>query len=85
MDAALYLVEVGHYAAWLAMVVAGIQALAPIAARLLRSASVSIVEDQLLDKPTGGRPVNFHQDYSYWPFSRATRMCTGWLALVAAK
>ena len=44
--------------------------------------SVSIVEDQMLDKPTGGRPVNFHQDYTYWPFSRATQMCTAWLALV---
>lgn len=56
--------------------------LGEIAARLLRAESVSIVEDQLLDKPPGGRPVNFHQDYSYWPFSRATQMCTAWLALV---
>ncbi|ACY13926.1 phytanoyl-CoA dioxygenase family protein [Haliangium ochraceum] len=56
--------------------------LGEIAARLLRSESVSIVEDQLLDKPPGGRPVNYHQDYSYWPFSRATQMCTAWLALV---
>ena len=56
--------------------------LGEIAARLLGTPSVSIVEDQLLDKPTGARPVNFHQDYAYWPFSRATQMCTAWLALV---
>lgn len=56
--------------------------LGEIAARLLGTPSVSIVEDQMLDKPTGGRPVNFHQDYPYWPFSRATQMCTAWLALV---
>ena len=43
MDAALYLVEVGHYAAWLALVVAGIQALAPIAARLLRQPALASI------------------------------------------
>ena len=51
------------------------------AARLLRTPSVSIVEDQLLAKPGGGAPVNLHQDYSYWRFSTSTNMLTCWLAL----
>jgi ectoine hydroxylase-related dioxygenase (phytanoyl-CoA dioxygenase family) len=52
------------------------------AATLLRTSAVSIVEDQLLAKPPGGRPVNVHQDYSYWSFSRSTQMITAWVALV---
>lgn len=57
--------------------------LGEMAARLLRTGSVSIVEDQLLDKPpSGGRPVNMHQDYGYWLFSRSTQMITCWIALV---
>lgn len=56
--------------------------LGEIAARLLKTPSVSILEDQLLDKPGPGAPVNVHQDYSYWLFSRSTRLITCWLALV---
>jgi hypothetical protein len=52
-----------------------------IAARLLETDSVSIVEDQLLDKPPTGLPVNSHQDYAYWPFSTSTEMITCWIAL----
>lgn len=51
------------------------------AAQLLRSPSVSIVEDQLLDKPNRGVPVNLHQDYSYWRFSTSVNMLTCWIAL----
>jgi len=51
------------------------------AARLLRTPSVSIVEDQLLDKPNQGVPVNLHQDYSYWRFSTSVNMLTCWIAL----
>jgi phytanoyl-CoA hydroxylase len=51
------------------------------AAALLGTASVSIVEDQLLDKPGQGAPVNVHQDYSYWRFSTSTKMLTCWIAL----
>ena len=45
MDASLYLVEFGHYAAYLAMVVALVQALAPLAAHVMhapRLAAISI-------------------------------------------
>jgi phytanoyl-CoA hydroxylase len=51
------------------------------AASLLEARSVSIVEDQLLDKPTESAPVNLHQDYSYWQFSTSPRMLTCWIAL----
>lgn len=51
------------------------------AARLLKTSRVSIVEDQLLDKPGHGAPVNLHQDYSYWQFSTSTNMLTCWIAL----
>jgi phytanoyl-CoA hydroxylase len=57
------------------------QNLGRAAARLLRTPSVSIVEDQLLAKPNHGAPVNLHQDYSYWRFSTSTNMLTCWLAL----
>ena len=50
-------------------------------ASLLRTTSVSIVEDQLLDKPNQGAPVNLHQDYSYWRFSSSVNMLTCWIAL----
>jgi ectoine hydroxylase-related dioxygenase (phytanoyl-CoA dioxygenase family) len=52
-----------------------------VAARLLRTDSVSVIEDQLLDKPGGGVPVNLHQDYSYWRFSTSPKMLTCWIAL----
>ena len=51
------------------------------AARLLRTDAVSVIEDQLLDKPNSGVPVNLHQDYSYWLFSTSTNMLTCWIAL----
>jgi ectoine hydroxylase-related dioxygenase (phytanoyl-CoA dioxygenase family) len=51
------------------------------AARLLRTPAVSIIEDQLLDKPDNGAPVNLHQDYSYWRFSTSVNMLTCWIAL----
>lgn len=56
--------------------------LGEVAARLLRTESVSILEDQLLDKPGPSVPVNVHQDYSYWSFSRSTALITCWIALV---
>lgn len=55
--------------------------LGAVAAHLLETDSVSIVEDQLLDKPPSGLPVNSHQDYAYWPFSTSTEMITCWIAL----
>ena len=51
------------------------------AARLLRTHSVSIIEDDLLDKPSHSAPVNLHQDCSYWRFSTSTNMISCWLAL----
>jgi phytanoyl-CoA hydroxylase len=56
-------------------------ALGHAAAQLLRTSSVSIIEDQLLGKPGHSVPVNLHQDYSYWRFSSSTNMLTCWLAL----
>jgi phytanoyl-CoA hydroxylase len=56
--------------------------LGELAAALLGTPSVSIIEDQLLDKPPAGVPVNMHQDYAYWPFSRSTRLVSCWIALV---
>jgi phytanoyl-CoA hydroxylase len=51
------------------------------AATLLRTSGVSIIEDQLLDKPDGAAPVNMHQDYSYWAFSTSPEMISCWIAL----
>lgn len=56
-------------------------ALARIASRLLRTSSVSVIEDQLLDKPAQGVPVNLHQDYSYWKFLTSTNTISCWIAL----
>jgi len=56
--------------------------LGAMAAALLRTPSISIVEDQLLDKPGPGLPCSFHQDYGYWLFSTSTQMITCWIALV---
>lgn len=56
--------------------------LGELAATFLRTPSISIVEDQLLDKPGPGLPCNFHQDYGYWLFSTSTQMITCWIALV---
>lgn len=52
------------------------------AAALLRTPSVSLVEDQLLDKPAPGLPCNLHQDYGYWLFSPSAQMISCWIALV---
>jgi ectoine hydroxylase-related dioxygenase (phytanoyl-CoA dioxygenase family) len=57
-------------------------ALGAAAATLLRTATLSLVEDQLLDKPAPGLPCNFHQDYGYWRFSSSTQMISCWIALV---
>jgi ectoine hydroxylase-related dioxygenase (phytanoyl-CoA dioxygenase family) len=51
------------------------------AARLLETSAVSVIEDQLLDKPPGGAPLATHQDYRYWQFSTSPRMLTCWVAL----
>jgi len=51
------------------------------AARLLETSAVSVIEDQLLDKPPGGAPLATHQDYRYWQFSTSARMLTCWIAL----
>lgn len=51
------------------------------AARLLDTPAVSVIEDQLLDKPPGGAPLATHQDYRYWQFSTSPRMLTCWIAL----
>lgn len=56
---------------------------AQIAAELLQTPSVSLTEDQLLEKPAGGRALAMHQDYSYWGFSDIPRMATCWIALTA--
>jgi hypothetical protein len=51
------------------------------AARLLETTAVSVIEDQLLDKPPGGAPLATHQDYRYWQFSTSPRILTCWIAL----
>ena len=52
---------------------------ARLAAELLGTKSVSLTEDQLLEKPAGGKPLAMHQDYSYWGFSDIPRMATVWV------
>lgn len=52
---------------------------AQMAAELLGTKSVSLTEDQLLEKPAGGRPLAMHQDYSYWYFSDIPQMATCWI------
>lgn len=56
--------------------------IAEMAATLLQTPSVSILEDQLLHKPAHGLPVNLHQDYSYWRFCESTQMITCWISLM---
>ena len=56
--------------------------LGEIAAGLLDAHSVALTEDQLLEKPAGGKAVAMHQDYAYWSFSTSPRMATMWIALV---
>ncbi|MFL6655847.1 MAG: cytochrome c biogenesis protein CcsA, partial [Sulfurifustis sp.] len=43
MNRSLYLIEFGHYAAYLAMVVAAVQALAPVAARVFRAPRLAAI------------------------------------------
>ena len=50
-------------------------------ARVLETSAVSVIEDQLLDKPPGGAPLATHQDYRYWQFSTSPQMLTCWIAL----
>ena len=52
---------------------------AQMSAELLGTKSVSLTEDQLLEKPAGGKPLAMHQDYSYWCFSDIPQMATCWV------
>ena len=58
-------------------------AVAGFAADLLEEPSVSVIEDQMLDKPPGSAPVALHQDYGYWDYSTSANMVTCWIALTA--
>lgn len=51
------------------------------AARLLRTPSVSVIEDQLLNKPGHGSPLKLHQDFSAYGFSTSTNTLSCWIAL----
>lgn len=51
-----------------------------MAAQLLNSEWVSVLEAQPLDKPGYSGPVNL-QDCSYWQFSTSTNMLTCWIFL----
>jgi phytanoyl-CoA hydroxylase len=55
--------------------------LGKMVADLLQTESVSLVEDQLLEKPAGGGSFAMHQDYSYWGFSDRPQMLTLWITL----
>jgi len=55
--------------------------LARAAASLLKTPSVSTIEDQILLKPGPGAPFGLHQDHGYWEFSTATSTLSCWLAL----
>jgi phytanoyl-CoA hydroxylase len=52
-----------------------------MAAALLRTPSVSLMEDQLFEKTPGGRPVAMHQDATYLPFLRSWDVINCWVAL----
>jgi phytanoyl-CoA hydroxylase len=52
-----------------------------MAAALLGASRVSLVEDQLFEKPPGSAPIAMHQDYSYMLYSRSPRITTCWIAL----
>ena len=51
------------------------------AAHLLRSSSVSLIEDQLLSKPGYGKPLRLHQDFSAYGFSTSPNTLSCWIAL----
>jgi hypothetical protein len=55
--------------------------LGKMAAALLRTRSVSLMEDQLIEKPPGGPPVAMHQDAPYLPFLRSWAVINCWIAL----
>ncbi|HEV8632771.1 MAG TPA: phytanoyl-CoA dioxygenase family protein [Chloroflexota bacterium] len=53
-----------------------------MAARLMRAASVSLVQDQLFEKSPGGKPIAFHQDGPYLEFLDPwDTYLTCWIAL----
>jgi ectoine hydroxylase-related dioxygenase (phytanoyl-CoA dioxygenase family) len=55
--------------------------LGAMAATLLQTPSVSLMEDQLFEKTPGGRPVAMHQDATYLPFLRTWDVVNCWMAL----
>jgi phytanoyl-CoA hydroxylase len=55
--------------------------LGEMAARLLGTASVSLMEDQLIEKGPGGPPVAMHQDAPYLTFLRNWDVINLWIAL----
>jgi phytanoyl-CoA hydroxylase len=52
-----------------------------MAATLLRTRSVSLMEDQLFAKSPGGRPIAMHQDAPYLTFLRSWEVVNCWIAL----
>ncbi len=54
--------------------------LAAVACHLLRVPEVVLFQDNLVWKPPGARPIEWHQDYSYWPLDAPSGV-TLWLAL----
>jgi hypothetical protein len=52
-----------------------------MAAALLDTPGVSLMEDQLFEKTPGGRPVAMHQDAAYLPFLRSWDVLNLWMAL----
>ena len=51
-------------------------------ARLLRTSSVSMIEDQIVNKPAHGSSLKLHQDYSAYGFSISTNIVSCWIALM---
>lgn len=52
-----------------------------VACALLGSASVTLVEDQFMNKPPGGRGIAYHQDQAYFPIREGDRAISCWVAL----
>ncbi len=55
--------------------------LGEMAAALLRTPSVALMEDQMFEKTPGGRPVAMHQDATYLPFLMTWDVINCWIAL----
>lgn len=55
--------------------------LAEMAARLLRTPSISLTEDQLFEKPPQSKFLAMHQDFPYQTFASNDRLVTLWIAL----